>query len=325
MIWRCGRFSFDTQMPIVMGILNVTPDSFSDGGQHFAADAALEAARAMHEAGALIIDVGGESTRPGATPVSIEEELVRTIDVVRTLASEGICVSIDTRHAEVAQEAIEAGASIINDVSGMRDPLMVRVAGHCDAGIIVMHMQGEPATMQDDPQYTDVVAEVRDYLMHQVDMLERAGIASDRIAIDPGPGFGKTPKQTIELMRNIHEFVRTGYPVVAAVSRKGYIGYAYGIENPADRDEASAEEALMACELGASVVRTHNVPVTVAKLADVRPFVLLGLGCNIALVGEPGQEREAKIAQLNLAISSLSLMPETQIIDIRSFYASEPA
>ena len=319
MIWRCGRYSFDTQMPVVMGILNVTPDSFSDGGRNFAPDAAIRAARAMHEAGALIIDVGGESTRPGAAPVSVEEE------VVRTLASEGLCVSIDTRHPEVAEAAVDAGASIVNDVSGFRDPMMVKVAGDCVAGVIVMHMLGEPATMQDAPQYADVVAQVRDYLVGQAEMLQRAGITRDRIAIDPGPGFGKTPQQSIELMRNLHEFVRTGYPVVAAPSRKSYVGYAYGIPEPAERDEASAQEALLACELGASVVRMHNVPLAVAKLADVRPFALLGLGCNVALVADPGEEREGKIAQLNMAISSLSMMPDTQIVDVSGFYASEPA
>ncbi|WP_283170128.1 dihydropteroate synthase [Curtanaerobium respiraculi] len=325
MIWQCGRYSFDTQMPIVMGVLNVTPDSFSDGGEHFAYDAALTAGRAMHEAGALVIDVGGESTRPGAEPVAIEEELARTVDVVGALASEGICVSIDTRHPEVARAAVDAGAAIINDVSGFRDPLMVKVAGTCDVGVIVMHMKGEPATMQREATYGDIVVEVRDYLVKQAEMLQRAGIAPQRIAIDPGPGFGKTPQQTIELMRNLHELVRTGYPVVAAPSRKSYVGYAYNIPNPADRDEASAQEALLACELGASIVRMHNVPVAIATLADVRPFALLGLGCNVALTANPGEERDGKIAQLNMAIGSLSMLPDSQVIDVSSFYASEPA
>ena len=325
MTWHCATYEFDERMPIVMGILNVTPDSFSDGGQHNALDAALEHAHRMLDEGAAIIDVGGESTRPGSDEVSIGEEIDRVIDVVRVLSDEGVCVSIDTRHAEVARAAVEMGASIINDVSGFRDPAMVKVATECDAGLVVMHMKGEPKTMQNDPQYEDVVAEVRDYLRNRAAELEAAGIAHDRICIDPGPGFGKTPSQTLEMVRNYHEFARLGYPLMAAFSRKSFIGYAYHIDNPAERDAASASEALLACELGASVVRTHNVAMTVEALKDLRPLVVLSLGCNIALVGNPGEEQEGKIAQLNQAITQLCSLPDSQIIDISSFYSSEPA
>lgn len=325
MIWRCSHFEFDTKTPIVMGILNVTPDSFSDGGEHVGLDAAVSHALRMMEEGARIIDVGGESTRPGASPVSVEEECARTIDVVRALADRGLCVSIDTRHAEVARKAIEAGASIVNDVSGFRDPAMVEVVRASDAGLVVMHMQGDPATMQEDPVYDDVVFEVRDYLVEQAEMLQAAGVARGRICIDPGPGFGKTPKQTLELVRNLHEFVRTGYPVMAALSRKSYIGYAYHIDEPAERDLASAAEALMACELGAGIVRAHNVAETVKALKDLRPYVLLGLGCNVALVANDGEEREGKIAQINHAIGQLCILPDSQIVDISAFYESEPA
>ena len=325
MTWHCATYEFDERMPIVMGILNVTPDSFSDGGQHNALDAALEHAHRMLDEGAAIIDVGGESTRPGSDEVSIGEEIDRVIDVVRVLSEEGVCVSIDTRHAEVARAAVEMGASIINDVSGFRDPAMVKVATECDAGLVVMHMKGEPKTMQNDPQYDDVVVEVRDYLRNRAAELEAAGIAHDRICIDPGPGFGKTPSQTLEMVRNYHEFARLGYPLMAAFSRKSFIGYAYNIDNPAERDAASAAEALLACELGASVVRTHNVAMTVEALKDLRPLVVLSLGCNIALVGNPGEEQEGKIAQLNQAITQLCSLPDSQIIDISSFYSSEPA
>lgn len=325
MMWNCSSYRFDSRMPVVMGILNVTPDSFSDGGMHNGYEAALAHARAMVDAGARIIDVGGESTRPGAAAVSIEEELARTVDVVRALAADGICVSIDTRHAEVARACVEAGAAIINDVSGFRDPAMVEVAASCDAGCVVMHMKGEPATMQDNPVYDDVVAEVRDYLAGQAAMLEAAGVAPERICIDPGPGFGKTPSQTMELMRNFHEFSRLGYPTMCAVSRKRYIGEAYGIPEALQRDEASATEALMACELGASVVRAHNVEATVKALADLRPYVLIALGSNVALVANPGEETEGKIANLQQAITGLCSIPDTQIIDISSFYESEPA
>lgn len=325
MMWNCSSYRFDSRMPVVMGILNVTPDSFSDGGMHNGYEAALAHARAMVDAGARIIDVGGESTRPGAAAVSIEEELARTVDVVRALAADGICVSIDTRHAEVARACVEAGAAIINDVSGFRDPAMVEVAASCDAGCVVMHMKGEPATMQDNPVYDDVVAEVRDYLAGQAAMLEAAGVAPERICIDPGPGFGKTPSQTMELMRNFHEFSHLGYPTMCAVSRKRYIGEAYGIPEALQRDEASATEALMACELGASVVRAHNVEATVKALADLRPYVLIALGSNVALVANPGEETEGKIANLQQAITGLCSIPDTQIIDISSFYESEPA
>ncbi|ACV21274.1 Dihydropteroate synthase [Slackia heliotrinireducens] len=325
MMWHCGNFEFDTRQPVVMGILNVTPDSFSDGGEHNGYAEAVEHARAMVEAGAAIIDVGGESTRPGSAEVTPEEELSRVIDVVRALVDLGYCVSIDTRHADVARACVQAGAAIINDVSGFRDPAMVEVAASCDAGLVVMHMQGEPGTMQDNPHYDDVVAEVKAYLAEQAAMLEAAGVAHGRICLDPGPGFGKTVSQTVELMRNFHELRRLGYPTMVAVSRKSYIGAVYGIENPADRDVASAAEALLACELGASVVRTHNVEKTLEGLKDLRPYAVIGMGSNVALVANPGEETEGKIANLQQAISGICTIPDTQIIDISSYYESEPA
>ncbi len=325
MIWHCAGYAFDSRTPVVMGVLNVTPDSFSDGGQHASVEAALAHAERMVDEGALIIDVGGESTRPGAAPVTEEKELARVLDVVRALASRGVCVSIDTRHAAVAQACVEAGASIINDVSGFRDPAMRALAASCDAGLVVMHMQGDPATMQENPRYHDVVAEVRDYLRAQAALLEAAGVDRSRICVDPGPGFGKTYSQTKDVVRNFHEFVHTGYPVMCAVSRKSFIGSMYGIGEAADRDGASAAEALMACELGCSVVRAHDVAQTVAKLADLRPYALIGMGSSVALVANPGEEQEGKIAILNQAVSDLCLLPDTQIIDVSSFYASKPA
>ena len=234
-------------------------------------------------------------------------------------------MSIDTRHAQVARTAVAAGAAIVNDVSGFRDPDMLEVARECDAGLVVMHMQGEPATMQDNPRYQDVVAEVAHYLYERVEALEACGVKWNRICIDPGPGFGKTESETLDLVRNYHEFARLGYPVMCAVSRKSFIGWAYDIADPQARDDASAAEALLACELGATVVRTHNVAATVQALKGLRPLVALGLGCNVALVANPGEEQEGKIAQLNQAISQLCSIPDSQIIDISSFYASEPA
>ncbi len=327
MIWHCGTYEFDTSTPIMMGVLNITPDSFSDGGDFVGADAALAHAHQMIAEGAAIIDVGGESTRPGALEVEPAEEWARIGDVVARLAAEGICVSVDTRHAEVARRAVEAGASIINDVSGFRDAAMVEVARACDAGLVVMHMQGTPDTMQDAPHYVDVVDEVRTWLRERTETLMAAGIAHERICVDPGPGFGKTPQQTIELMRNIHEFVRLGFPVMAAVSRKSFLAHAYKIDDPDPkaRDAVSAVEALMACELGASVVRTHNVRETATMLAQLRPFVILSLGSNVALVAEPGEEQEAKMAQINHAVGQLCQLPDSRIIDMASFYESEPA
>lgn len=327
MIWKCSQYSFDAKMPIIMGILNLTPDSFSDGGSYPTPEDAIARGLQMVEEGALIIDVGGESTRPGATPVTEEEECARVLDVVKALARKGVCVSIDTRHAPVARAALEAGASIINDVSGFRDPAMVDLAASCEAGLVVMHMGGDdPRTMQNEPVYEDVVAEVRDYLKAQADNLIAHGVARERICLDPGPGFGKTAKQTIELMRNFHEFNRLGFPTMVAVSRKSYIGEAYQIKDPKERDSASAAEALMACELGASVIRTHNVALTAQALEEnLRPYVLIGMGCNVALVADEGEEREGKIAMINKAIGDMCMLPDTQIIDIASYYESEPA
>ena len=327
MIWKCSQYSFDAKMPIIMGILNLTPDSFSDGGSYPTPEDAIARGLQMVEEGALIIDVGGESMRPGATPVTEEEECARVLDVVKALARKGVCVSIDTRHASVARSALEAGASIINDVSGFRDPAMVDLAASCEAGLVVMHMGGDdPRTMQNEPVYEDVVAEVRDYLKAQADNLIAHGVARERICLDPGPGFGKTAKQTVELMRNFHEFNRLGFPTMVAVSRKSYIGEAYQIKDPKERDSASAAEALMACELGASVIRTHNVALTAQALEEnLRPYVLIGMGCNVALVADEGEEREGKIAMINKAIGDMCMLPDTQIIDIASYYESEPA
>jgi len=308
-----------------MGILNVTPDSFSDGGLYQDRKSAIAHAQNMVGQGAQIIDVGGESTRPGSKAVPAEEELARVIDVVGELARDGICVSIDTRHATVASACVEAGASIINDVSGFEDPALIDLATRSETGLVVMHMQGEPETMQEDPHYGDVVTEVRDYLRARASALEAAGVSPGRICVDPGPGFGKTFQHTLELTRNLHEFVRLGYPVMAALSRKGYLGHAYRLEGPQDRDEASATEALKACELGAGVIRTHNIACTAKALEDLRPYALLGLGCNIAAESYPGGGREGKVAQLNNAVSLLCTLPDSQLIDLSGFYESEPA
>lgn len=310
-----------------MGVLNITPDSFSDGGDFMDVETAMEHAERMVSEGASIIDVGGESTRPGAVEVDPAEEWARISPVVNALVQKGMCVSVDTRHVDVARSALDAGASIINDVSGFRDPSMIDVVKGYDCGVVIMHMKGDPDNMLENTDYDDVVLEVAEYLEERAEELERNGIDHDRICIDPGPGFGKTSQQSMELMLNIHEFVHLGYPVMVALSRKAFIGKAYRIDDPDPkaRDAASAEQALMACELGASVVRTHNVALTAKALSDLRPYVLLGMGSNVALVADDGEEAEAKIAQINHAIGQLCQLPDTQIIDIAPFYESSPA
>jgi dihydropteroate synthase len=253
-----------------MGILNVTPDSFSDGGSYLDRDAALGAAYEMLAAGAAVIDVGGESTRPGSAPVDETEEIGRVAGVVRSLSEQGACVSIDTRHADVAAAALAEGASIVNDVGGFSDPEMVRVAAGSDAGLVVMHMRGGPRTMQDEPRYDDVLGEVAAYLASRAAALESAGVTSDRIAIDPGLGFGKTTAHNLELLRRLGELGSLGFPVLVGASRKRFIGEITGVAGPRDRVAGSVAAALEAVARGASVVRVHDVAATVQALSFVR-------------------------------------------------------
>jgi dihydropteroate synthase len=261
-----------------MGIVNVTPDSFSDGGINYDSRAALATARAMLAAGADLIDVGGESTRPGSAEVSAAEELARVLPVVRDLAARGVVVSVDTRHATVATECVAAGAAVVNDVSGFSDPAMVALAASCEAGLVVMHMRGEPRTMQDEPLYDDVVVEVAAYLLAQAALLEAAGVARERIALDPGIGFGKTTTHNLELLRRLDEIVALGYPVLVGASRKRFIGEITGVTEPRERLAGSIAVALDAVEHGAAIVRVHDVPETVQALAIAR-----------ALHGETGE------------------------------------
>jgi dihydropteroate synthase len=269
-VWRCGEFVLDLARPLVMGILNVTPDSFSDGGSYIDRDAAVTASIRMLADGADIIDVGGESTRPGAAAVTAVQEAARVTGVIAALAEQGACVSVDTRHALVASEALSAGASIVNDVSGFTDPEMVRVAAGSDAGLVVMHMRGEPRTMQEAPVYADVVAEVAEFLSRQALALERAGVARDRIAIDPGIGFGKTTEHNLELLRRLPELEALGFPVLVGASRKRFIGEITGVTEPQARLAGSVAAAFEAVRRGAAVVRVHDVAATVQALAMVR-------------------------------------------------------
>jgi len=246
-----------------MGILNVTPDSFSDGGLHFLYETAVEAGLAMFEAGADLIDIGGESTRPGAEPVSVGEELRRTIPVIQALVDQGIPVSIDTMKPEVARAALDAGAAVVNDVSGLRNEKMAELVVERKCNVCVMHMQGEPRTMQANPIYGDVVAEVRDYLVTKADELKAKGLRQDQIWIDPGIGFGKTVAHNLRLLNEIDKFADTGYPVLIGVSRKSFLGKLAGSDQkPApieDRYEGTLAAQTLAQLKGCRIIRAHDV------------------------------------------------------------------
>ncbi len=257
--WVCGRFEFDLKRPILMGIVNVTPDSFSDGGQHARTESAIRHAHTLIQEGADILDIGGESTRPGALPVSVQDELARVIPVIKALLHSGVAISVDTCKPEVMQAALDVGADIINDVTGMRDVSAQRIVarhGHC--GVCVMHMQGEPRTMQTKPHYNDVVHDIHAELVRQAHQLESLGIQSERISLDPGFGFGKTVEQNYQLLANLNVIANTGYPVVLGVSRKSMIGAVTG-QSVDHRLSGSISAALAGVVRGARVLRVHDV------------------------------------------------------------------
>ncbi len=247
--------------PLVMGIVNVTPDSFSDGGKWFDLAAAVAHAMKLVEQGADILDIGGESTRPFAEPVPLDEELRRVVPVVTEIVKQAtIPVSIDTMKTEVARACLEAGAAIVNDVSGFRDPAMISVAKGFRAGLVVMHMPGVPATMNLDPQYADVTREVTDYLQERLRVLGESGIPPEAVCLDPGIGFGKRTEHSLQLLANLAEVAALGRPVCLGVSRKGFIGKLCGRDTPAERDPGSLAVACFAAARGqAHVLRVHDV------------------------------------------------------------------
>jgi dihydropteroate synthase len=257
-VLRCGRTVFDLARPRIMGVLNVTPNSFSDGGRYFNAARAIEHARRMMDDGADLIDIGGESTRPGAMPVDEAEELRRVIPLVAALAGQGVPVSVDTRKPAVMRAALDAGAAMINDVCGLTAPGALEAVAAADAGVCLMHMQGDPRTMQEAPAYDDVVAEVRGFLLARATACEAAGIARERIVLDPGFGFGKTLKHNLALLAGLPALAAAGYPVLAGLSRKSSLGELTG--RPVDeRLAASIAAALAAVARGASLLRVHDV------------------------------------------------------------------
>lgn len=265
-IWQTARFTIDLTQPRVMGIVNVTTDSFSDGGQHATTAAACAHCEQLVAEGAHILDVGGESTRPGSTPPSLELELQRVLPVVRHAVTLGVPVSVDTSRPEVIAAVLDAGADIVNDVRALRVPgALAATAARPRAGVCLMHMQGEPATMQQAPRYDDVVTEVSAFLRERLEAVESAGIAADRIVLDPGYGFGKTQDHNMALFARQRELLALGRPLLVGWSRKGMLGKITG--KPVEsRLAASVGAALAAVALGARVVRVHDVAATVDAL-----------------------------------------------------------
>jgi dihydropteroate synthase len=275
--WRVlGQVLGGGNRTLIMGVLNITPDSFSDGGRYSGPGEAISRGLQMVADGADIVDVGGESTRPGAQPVDDAEERRRVLPVVRALADAGVVVSIDTCKAAVAAAALEAGAAIVNDVTALGDREMAGLVAGSGAGVVLMHMQGNPRTMQADPRYDDVAADVRSFLLGRAEEARSAGISADRICLDPGIGFGKRLQHNLALLRAIPNLAAEGYPVLVGVSRKSFIEGILGPLAPDDRDQASAAAQVLAIAGGASVLRLHNVVVGLqtARIADaiVRGF-----------------------------------------------------
>lgn len=264
--WSGGRL--DLAAPRVMGVLNVTPDSFSDGGRYLAPEAAVARAHEMVAEGAAIIDVGGESTRPGAAPVDADEELRRVLPVIERLVSElSVPVSIDTGKPQVITTAVAAGAAIVNDVRALGAPGALHAVVAAECAVCLMHMQGEPRTMQKNPHYDDVVEDVCAFLEARADACVDAGIPRDHILLDPGFGFGKTTEHNVRLLHHLPELLDLGFPLVVGLSRKATIGQLSGVQAAADRVAGSIAAAVLAAWLGASVIRAHDVRATVEALA----------------------------------------------------------
>ncbi|MFN3481230.1 MAG: dihydropteroate synthase, partial [Thermodesulfovibrionales bacterium] len=268
-----SNFSLDfSKRSYIMGILNVTPDSFSDGGLYYNEKKAIEHGLRLVEEGADIIDIGGESTRPGSEPVSVEEEIRRTIPVINALSKEiNIPISIDTYKAEVARRALDAGATMVNDISGLRfDPDMPKVVAEYDVPVIIMHIKGRPKDMQLNPSYEALIPEIMDYLRISIRLAIKFGVKEDRIIIDPGIGFGKTFEHNLEILNNLREFTLLERPVAIGVSRKAFIGKILGDLPPAERLDGTAASVAIAIYNGANILRVHDVRemVRVARVVD---------------------------------------------------------
>jgi dihydropteroate synthase len=265
---RVGSLTFGPD-PVLMGVLNVTPDSFSDGGEFFGVEPAVAQAEKMFDEGAQVIDVGGESTRPGSDPVSPEEELRRVLPVIQAMLSTrpDSIVSIDTYRSSVAEAALDAGAGAVNDVTALGDPRMAGLMAERGCPIILMHMLGEPKSMQQHPRYEDVVREVRDFLAERAQQALRAGVKLENIILDPGIGFGKTPEHNLKLLKRLDSLVELGFPVLVGVSRKSFLGKITGSEDPKSRLFGTVAANVLAYERGASLFRVHDVRANKEALA----------------------------------------------------------
>ncbi|RZG72295.1 dihydropteroate synthase [Acinetobacter sp. WCHAc060025] len=258
-VLQCGRLSLDLSQPHVMGILNVTPDSFSDGGKHNQKDQAVAHALQMVADGATVIDIGGESTRPGASPVELGEEIRRVVPVVEALSKHDVVISIDTSEPEVIRAAVKAGAHIWNDVRALTRPNALQTAAELDIPIIIMHMRGEPTTMNNLDQYHDVTLDVMAELQQRVDDALSAGVRAENIMIDPGFGFAKNAQQNLKLLNEFHKLNEMGYPILSALSRKRFIGEALNGADAQHRAVGSVAAHLLSIQQGASMVRAHDV------------------------------------------------------------------
>mgnify|MGYP002628229232 FL=1 len=267
-VWRAGSQTWPLgRKALIMGILNVTPDSFSDGGRHLDLNDTLAAAHRFLEEGADILDIGGESTRPGAEPVSVDLELSRILPVIEKLAERhSLGISIDTCKPVVAEAALRAGANIVNDISGFRDPKMIEVCANSDCGVVVMHMQGSPQTMQRNPAYLDVVAEVRDFFAERFQTLTRAGIESARIVFDPGIGFGKTLRHNLALLRGVQDYLVYNRPILMGLSRKSFIGALLNDLSLGRREAPTQALTALTRRNGAMIHRVHQVKENVGAL-----------------------------------------------------------
>ena len=324
-VWRCGDVTLDLVRPRVMGVVNVTPDSFSDGGEHAGTEAAVAWGMRLLDDGADILDVGGESTRPGFAPVDAAEECRRVLPVIEALAAAGAVVSVDTRHAEVARAALAAGARVVNDVSGFGDPDMVRVVAEDGAcGCVCMHAfrgsLGE-APCADAPR-GDVADEVEAFLLARAHVLEEAGVARERIAIDCGPGFGKTAQEDVELQRATGRLARLGYPYVCAPSRKRFVGAVAGVAQARERDAATAGACLAACAAGARVVRVHDVATTAQALMGAE--CAWGGPVRDAYVAL-GSNMGDRLQTMREALDELDALPMTRVVAVSHAYDTAPA
>lgn len=266
--WQAGRFQLDLARPLVMGIVNVTPDSFSDGGSHADVSSALAHCEQLLSEGADILDIGGESTRPGSPAVPLEEELRRVVPVIREAVRLGVPLSIDTYKPQVMQAVLDLGADIVNDIWSLRQPgAREVVAGHPRCGVCLMHMHRDPQTMQVAPMEGDAVAQSMDFLAEQVRQLQALGVAAERIVIDPGVGFGKTVEQNFALLARQQAFAQLGFPILAGWSRKSALGAVTGLAEASQRALPSVVAAVLAADRGARVLRVHDVRETVQGLA----------------------------------------------------------